>query len=74
MLGSLRERLEKNDPIEYFLPTEVRNTFSVPEGAMEIEVPQNEEISGGGKNGVEGFGSTIRRRANRGNINIKERD
>ena len=35
---------------------------------MAVEVPQNEEISGGGKNGGrEGAGSAIRRRgANRG--------
>ena len=43
---------------------------------MAIEVPQNEEISRGGKNGVKkGIGSAIRRRrANRGSINIKKRD
>ena len=41
---------------------------------MAIEVPQNKEISGGGKDGRrKGFGSAIRRRkANRGSINIKE--
>ena len=39
-----------------------------------IEVPQNEEISGGGKNGRgKGVGSAIRqRRANRGSMNIKK--
>ena len=38
-----------------------------------IEVPQNEEISGGGKNGGrKGIGSAIQRRANRASINIKE--
>ena len=38
---------------------------------MAIEVPQNEEISGGRRKGV---GSAIRwRRANRGSINIKEK-
>ena len=43
---------------------------------MAVEVPQNEEIFGGGKNKpAEGVGSAIcRRRANRGNINIKERE
>ena len=43
---------------------------------MGIEVPQNEEISGVGKNGGgKGVDSAIRqRRANRGSINIKERD
>ena len=41
---------------------------------MAIEVLQNEEISGGGKNGGrKGVVSTIlRRRANTGSINIKE--
>ena len=38
---------------------------------MAIEVPQNEEISGGGRKGVR---SSIRwRRANRRSVNIKER-
>ena len=39
---------------------------------MAVEVPQNEEISGGGKNGGrKGVGSAIRRRrANRGGIHI----
>ena len=43
---------------------------------MAIEVPQNEEISGGGKNGGrKGIGSVIRRgRANRGGVNIKKRE
>ena len=42
---------------------------------MAIEVPLNEEISGGGKNGgVEGVGFAIRqKRANRRSMNIKER-
>ena len=42
---------------------------------MAIEVPQNEEISGGGKNGrKKGVGSTIRRRgANKGGVHIKKR-
>ena len=41
---------------------------------MPIEVPQNQKIFGGKKNGVgKGFGSAIRlKRANRGSINIKE--
>ena len=40
---------------------------------MAIEVHQNDEISGGGKNGGrKGIGSAIRRRgANRGRIHIK---
>ena len=41
---------------------------------MAIEVPQNEKISGGGKNGgTKGVGSTIRwGEANRGGIHIKK--
>ena len=41
---------------------------------MAIEAPQNEEISGGGKNGGKkriGF-AIHRRRANRGSVNIKK--
>ena len=43
---------------------------------MAIEVPQNEEISGGGKNGGrEGIGSAIRwGGANRGGVHIKKRE
>ena len=42
---------------------------------MAIEVPQNEEISGGGNKGRKEVGSAIReRRANRGSINIKKRE
>ena len=43
---------------------------------MAIEVSQNEEIYGGGKNGGrKELGSAIRRRrAIRGSINIKERE
>ena len=37
---------------------------------MEIEVPQNEEIFAD----IKAVGSVIRQRANRGNINIKERE
>ena len=41
---------------------------------MAIEVPQNEKISGGGKNGGrKEVGSAIRRRgANMGSVNIKK--
>ena len=40
---------------------------------MAIEVPQNDEICGGGKNGErKGVGSANRRRANRESINIEE--
>ena len=43
---------------------------------MAIEVPQNEEISGRGKDGGrKGVGSAIRRRgANRGGIHIEKRE
>ena len=43
---------------------------------MAVEVHQNEEICGGGKNGGrKGVGSAIRRRrANRGSVNIKKRE
>ena len=44
------EEVRREDPVEYFLPSGVGSTSSVPEGVMAIEVPQNEEISGGGKN------------------------
>ena len=47
------------DPVKYFLPTGVGSTW-VPEGVMVIEVAQDEEISGGGKNaGRKGVGSAI---------------
>ena len=48
--------------------------FAVSQGVMAVEVPQNEGISRGGKNGGrKGLGSAIRRRgANRGSINIKK--
>ena len=45
-------------------------------GVMAIEVPQNEEISGGGKNGGrKGISSAIRwRGANRGDVHIKKKE
>ena len=67
--GSLRgRRSEEMIPIKYFLPAWVGSISCVPESVMAIEVPQNEEISGGGKNGgTKGVGSAIRRKeANRG--------
>ena len=68
------EEVRKDKLIKYFLPIGVRSTFWVQEGWMAIEVPQNEEISGGGINvGKKGIGSAVSwRRANRGSINIKE--
>ena len=43
---------------------------------MAIEIPQNEEISGGGINGrKKGVGSAIRRRRENGErVNIKKRE
>ena len=41
-----------DDPVEYLLPASVGSTSGVPEGVMAIEVPQNEEISGGEKESV----------------------
>ena len=43
------EEVRRDDPVEYLLSTGIGSTFSVPEGVMAIEVPQNKEISGGGK-------------------------
>ena len=54
------EEVRRNDPVEYFLLARVRSTSGVPEGLIAIEVPQNEEISGGEKNeGRKRFGSAI---------------
>ena len=43
------EKVRGDDPFEYFLPTGVGSTFWVLEGVMTIEVSQNKEICGGGK-------------------------
>ena len=45
------EEVRGDDPVEYLLPKGVGSTSWVPEGVMAIEAPQNEKISGGGKNG-----------------------
>ena len=68
------DEVKRDDTIEYFLTTGIRSTFWVPDGVMAIEVPQNERISGGGKNGGrKGVNSAIRRRrVNMGSLNIKE--
>ena len=60
--------------MEYFFSAGIGSTSCVPEGVMAIEVPQNEEISGGGKNGGrKGVDSAIRQgRANRGSIHLKK--
>ena len=49
--------------------------FFSPRGVMAIELPLNEEISGGGKKGEkEKVGSAIRRkRANRESINVQQK-
>ena len=62
-----------DDPVEYFLPAGVGSTFWVPKRVIAIEVPQNEKISGGGKNwGREGVGSAIRwGGANRGAYTLR---
>ena len=68
------EEVRGDDPVKYFLPTGVGSTSRVPEGVMAVEVPQNEEIYGGGKNGErKGVNSAIlRRRAKRGSVSIKK--
>ena len=54
------EEVRRDDPVEYFLYAGVGSISGVPEGVIAIEIPQNEEISGGGKNGGrEGIGSAI---------------
>ena len=66
------EKVRGDDPVEYFLPARVGGTSWVPEGVMAIEVPKNEEISGGGKDGI---GSAIRwGGANRGGIHTEKRE
>ena len=58
----------RDNPVEYFLPAGVGSDSRVPKGVMAIEVPQNEEISGGGKNG----GRKVRRGgANRGAYTLR---
>ena len=68
------EEVRRNDPVECFLPAGVGSTSLIPEGVMAIEVPKNEEISGGGKDGErEGIGSAIRwGGANRGAYTLRK--
>ena len=68
------EEVKRDDLFKYFLPAGVKSTSSVLEGVMPIEVPQNEEISEGKKNGGrKGVGSAIRRKkANKGKVHIKK--
>ena len=54
------EEVRRDGPVEYFISTEIGSTSLVPEEVMAVEVPQNEEISGGGKNdGRKGVGLVI---------------
>ena len=54
------EEVRRDDPVKYFLPAGVGGTYRVPEGVMAIEVPKNEEISSGVKDGGrKGVGSAI---------------
>ena len=59
--------VRRDDPVEYF-SAGVGSTSCVPEGVMAAKVPQNEEFSGGEKNGGrKGVSPAIRwKRANRG--------
>ena len=68
------EEVRGDDPVECFLPADFGSTSCVPERMMAIEVPQNEKISGGGKNGArKEVGFAIRRRGgNRGGVHIKK--
>ena len=66
----VRKEVRGDDLIEYFFPT----GSEVPlEGVTAVEVPQNEKISGGGKNGGrKGVSSVIRpRRENRGAYTLR---
>ena len=67
--------IRRDNLVEYFLPAGIGSTSSVPEGVMAVEVPQNQEISGGGKNGErKEVGSVIRRGgANRGAYTLRNK-
>ena len=58
--------VRRDDPIKYFFHTGFGSIFCVSEGVIAIGIPQNEEISGGGKNeGRKEINSAIgRKRAN----------
>ena len=47
-----RKEARGDNPIIYFLTTEIGSNFRVPEGVMAVEVPQNKEIFGGEKKSV----------------------
>ena len=69
------EEVRRDDPVEYFLATAVGITSGVPEGVMAVEVPKNEEISGGGKDGGrKGVSFAIRwGEANRGAYTLRKK-
>ena len=75
MSGSLRRsRSEEINPNTLF-PRRSDIPFESQWGVMAIEVPENEEISGGRKNREEKVGSVIRRRrANIESIYVKKRE
>ena len=67
------QEVRVDDPVEYFFPVGVARTSGVPEGMMAIEVPQNEEIPGRGKNGGrKEVGSAIRRGGANSGVRIKK--
>ena len=73
MSGSLRGRRSEEMTQSNTSSPRVGSTSRVPEGVMAVEVPQNEEISGGKNGGRKGVGSAIRRGgANTGGIYIKK--
>ena len=74
MSGSLRGRRSEEMTQSNTSFLQGRMYFLSPRGVMAIEVPQNEEISGEGKNGGrKGVGSAIRwKRANKGSVHIKK--
>ena len=52
--GDIEEKeVRADEPNRMFFPHWGRSIFWVPEGMVGVEVPQNKEISEGGKNGGE---------------------
>ena len=69
MSGSLKGRRSEEMTQSNTSSMRVGSTFRVPEEVMAIKVPQNEEISGGGKNGGrEGVGYAIVREERIGRV------
>ena len=70
---SLRGGVQRGSPTRILPPHGGRKYLFSHTGVMAIEVPQNEEISGGGKNGGrKAVGSAISRRgANRGAYTLR---